>query len=140
MVASEQVAQGVLVGLGHGAEEAGEDSLAIRGLGEHLGHEFGDVVLTRRHRDVAVRADAAVAGDETLLLQPGENGVDRRQSEIPISEGVARSAALSPSSWTQMASMTPRSSSPSVPTIPLSFEKSIRLVRSFYLYAMSNSM
>ena len=89
MIAPEQIAQRLGIGLRDGAEEASEDSLTIRCLRQHLGHQLGHVILTGRDRHIAVRSDAAIASDEALLLESRQDGMDRCQRELAIREDFA---------------------------------------------------
>src|SRR5699024_6414806 len=96
VVAPGQIAQRLGVGFGDGAQEAREDGLTIRGLREHLRHQFRDMVLAGRHRQVAMRPHTAIAIDEALLLQPGQDGVNRRQCQRPIGENLAQFGRAQP--------------------------------------------
>lgn len=96
MIAPEQIAQRLGIGLRDGAEEASEDSLTIRCLRQHLGHQLGHVILTGRDRDVSVRSDAAIASDEALLLESRQDRMDRRQSELTIREDLAELGGTQP--------------------------------------------
>src|SRR5699024_2528742 len=112
VVAPEQIAQRLGVGFGDGAQEAREAGLTIRGLRPRGTKRFSP----RR------------AG--TVLAVVTASSRSARTSR--------RSAALSPSSWTQRASMTLRSSSPSVPTVQKAASlHSVRYPR-VYLYRLSD--
>src|SRR5699024_660397 len=58
--------------------------------------QFRDMILTGRHRQVAMRPDTAIASDEALLLQPGQDGVDRRQCQFPVGENLAQFGRAQP--------------------------------------------
>ena len=68
--------------------EAGEGGATVGGGVEGLAHEGGDVFLAPGDGTVVVRAPVTITGDESLVLQAGQDGQDGGGGEAAVGQRV----------------------------------------------------